>query len=529
MKLSFFILTVLQLANGFVTTPMVKFNTISARRTHVNSLKMMDVKETVDSIQDHVQSLKHALSPYVPFILTYGVSMAILSVRDMIGGVSPLGEPVGTLTEDTSVTLEDVAGLDYVKTEVEEIISFLKDPTKYIEIGAKIPKGVLLSSPPGCGKTMLARAMSSSAGVPFFSCSGSSFVSIYVGNGPKRVRELFAMAKKNSPCILFIDEIDAVGGQRGTNPNANEERESTLNEILTEMDGFGSDEGVIVIGATNMASKLDDALTRPGRMDRKITIGLPDKEARLAILKSHAKGKKMDPSVDLSAFSKQTIGFSGADLGGVLNEAAIHAVRYNCTQIEKSHIEEAFDKMTIGIRLKDAIVSDKSDEIVCIHEIGHGIVGALQEDYHAISRISAIPSSSGAGGFTLFTPQEDPGLTSYSMLLSELRVLLGGRAAESFFLGEYHVTTGAYSDIQRAKHLAHNMVTEYGMGGLIYIPEGSVSDQIAYILNDTYTDALKLIEENCVVVKDLAMSLQEKRELSGEEFYKVLAEYGIEC
>ena len=529
MKLTFVILTILRLTNGFVMTPTPRIHQHPPRSTHVNSLGVMDVKHTIDSFHEHANSIAHAIYPYAPFILAYGLTMTALSVRDMFGGGNLLGEPLGTLEQDTSVSLDDVAGIDYVKTEVEEIISFLRDPKKYNDIGAKMPKGVLLSSPPGCGKTMLAKAISSSAGVPFFSCTGSSFVSIYVGNGPKRVRELFAMAKKNSPCILFIDEIDAVGGQRGSGPNNNEEREATLNEILTELDGFGSDQGVVVIGATNMASKLDDALTRPGRMDRKITISLPDKAGRLAILKSHAKGKKMSPSINLDAFSKQTIGFSGADLGGLLNEAAIHAVRYNKTQVETNHIEEAFDKMTIGIRLEDAFVSDKSDEIVCIHEIGHGLVGAFQDDYHTVSRISAIPSSSGAGGFTLFMPQEDSILPSYSMLLSELRVLLGGRAAESFFLGEYHVTTGAYSDIQRAKHIAHNMVTEYGMGGLIYMPDASVNDQIAYILNETYADALKIIEDNCVVVKDLATELQKKRELNGEEFYKIVSEYGITC
>lgn len=477
------------------------------------------------TLHDVSSSAMEALTRYSPFLITYGLVMAVLNNSKNFG--PGLGTPVGNMEKDNSITLKDVAGIDYVKTEIEEIISFLQEPVKYDNIGAKVPRGVLLSGPPGCGKTMLARAMSSSAGVPLIASNGAEFVSIFVGNGPKRVRELFEKARKNSPCILFIDEIDAIGGKRGSSINTNDERESSLNQLLTELDGFGRNSGVVVIGATNIPEKLDEALVRPGRMDRKIGIGLPDMKARLSILESHAIGKRMAPGVDLKTFSQQTVGFSGADLGGLLNEAAIFAVRYGSEMVEEKHIEESFDKLTIGIRMKDKDVSPGTDKIVCIHESGHALVGALQDGYHKVSRISAIPSSSGTGGFTLFRPDEDIGIHSYSGLCSELRVLLGGRAAEEVVFGPDNITTGAHGDLQRARYLASNIISEYSMGGLIAYPDSQNEELVASLLNKSYIEALELIATNVRALEAVSESLKSKRELHGVEFYDILRAYGI--
>lgn len=503
--------------------------------TTASNFDLQSVVNVVETVTGFAFETAKAL---LPFFFTYFSISLLLSFLSFIssqgmpglpGGANPLGAPVGTVEEDQNITLEDVAGIDYVKREVEEVIGFLTKPEKYDAIGAKIPRGVLLSSPPGCGKTMLARAISSSAGVPMISCNGAEFVSIYVGNGPKRVRELFEDARKRAPCVVFIDEIDAIGGQRGGagGPGqSNDEREATLNQLLTEMDGFDRNDGIVVMGATNRAEGLDSALLRPGRMDRKISIALPDAEARLDILKSHIRNKKIQDDVDLTPFAKQTVGFSGADLGGLMNEAAIFAVRYGRENIKTSDIEEAFDKMTIGIRRPDAIVSKETDNIVAIHEAAHAVVGALEKDYHRVSRISAIPSSSGAGGFTLFTPEEKM-MSNYSMLRSELRTLLAGRAGEEYFLGKENVTTGALSDIKRAKRIARDMVDEYGLGGSISVPEKSVSSYVMEILESTYKDALETVENNNVVIKEVSERLIEKREIGGEEFYGILSEYGI--
>jgi len=502
----------------------------------VSTVSSVDFQTVLNVAETAAGFVFETVKALLPFVFTY-FSISLLAsflsfigtqgMPGMPGGGNQLGAPVGTVDEDQDVTLDDVAGIDYVKREVEEVIGFLTKPEKYDAIGAKIPRGVLLSSPPGCGKTMLARAISSSAGVPMISCNGAEFVSIYVGNGPKRVRELFENARKRAPCVVFIDEIDAIGGARGGGPGqSNDEREATLNQLLSEMDGFGRNDGIVVMGATNRAEGLDPALVRPGRMDRKISIGLPDVEARLEILKSHVNDKKLDSDVDLTPFSKQTIGFSGADLGGLMNEAAIFAVRYGRDSIKTSDIEEAFDKMTVGIRRPDAVISDETDNIVAIHEAAHAVVGALEKDYHRVSRISCIPSSSGAGGFTLFSPEEKS-MSNYSMLRSELRTLLAGRAGEEYFLGKENVTTGAISDIKRAKKIARDMVDEYGLGGSISVPEKSVSSYVMDILEATYKDALKTVEENNVVIKEVSKTLIEKREIGGEEFYGILSEYDL--
>jgi len=486
---------------------------------------------TAESFHEASTSVGHVLSRYSPFICTYMALMIFLNREMFFGGMGmgSLGDPVGTMEVDEFVDMDEVAGIDYVKTEVEEIISFLHNPSKYDAIGAKIPRGVLLSGPPGTGKTMLARAIACSAGVPMIAAAGSEFTQVYVGFGAKRVRELFEKARKNSPCILFIDEIDSVGGKRGLGMGQNEEREGTLNQLLTELDGFGRNSGVIVMGATNRADMLDDALVRPGRLDRKIHISLPHVKARLQILEAHSKGKVISPDVDLKSLSKQTVGFSGADLGSLLNEASIFAVRHNRTSVETRDVEEAFDKQTIGIRLKDLDVDPRADKIVCIHEAGHAFVGALQEEYHRISRISAIPSSSGVGGFTLFRPEEESGLVSYNMLCGELRVLLGGRAAEEVFFGESNVTTGAHSDLCRAKQIALNIVKDYSMGGSISFPDKEISHRVSSLLNTSYIEALEIVAVNVKIIEEVADTLQIQREMSGDEFYAILLSHGLKC
>lgn len=482
---------------------------------------------TPDAVVDTLKPMVSAVIEYSPFLITYGVVLAILN-RSQFGSGSGMGlfgggDSPGVMEKDHTVTLDDVAGIEYVKTEIEEIISFLKNPGSYAEIGARIPRGVLLSSPPGCGKTMLARAISSSASVPLISANGAEFVSIFVGNGPKRVRELFKTARDSAPCVLFIDEIDAIGGERGSSINGNDEREATLNQILTEMDGFERNEGVIVVGATNRPNTLDPALVRSGRMDRKIEISLPRSKERLSILGSHASTKVISDEVDLDKVAKQSPGFSGADLSNLLNEAAILAVRNNRTSVSTRDVDEAFDKMTIGIRLVDAEVSPETDRVVCIHEAGHALLGALQTDYSRVSRISATPSSSGAGGFTLFRPEEDGGIISYERLCSDLRVLLGGRAAEEVVFGPGKVTTGAYGDLERARQLARNIVTEYSMGGLVAYTGDVTEQKVVDLLNNSYMQAMEAVAMNSKVLKQIANALMVRRELSEDEFYDILS------
>jgi cell division protease FtsH len=375
---------------------------------------------------------------------------------------------------ETGVSFEDVAGCDESKLELTEVFDFLKQPSKFSKLGAKVPRGVLLEGPPGTGKTLLARAVAGEAGVPFISASGSEFVEMFVGVGASRIRNLFTEAKKNAPCIVFIDEIDAVGRQRaggGGNQGfggGNDEREQTLNQILTEMDGFEGNSGVIVLAATNRGDVLDNALLRPGRFDRRVPIPLPDKQGRLDILKVHVRGKPLAPEVDLSEIANRTIGFSGASLQNLTNEAAINAAREDKEIIGYNEFDVALDRLTVGLSKKTGTKNVGRQTLVACHEAGHAVMAAWLTDYDAVTKVTIIPRSNGAGGFTLFTPSEDrmeSGLYSRKYLKGQLAVALGGRVAEELFFGKDEITTGASNDLQQVRNIARRMVTQWGFAG----------------------------------------------------------------
>ena len=366
----------------------------------------------------------------------------------------------------TQVTFNDVAGIEGAKLELTEVVDFLKNPDRFTAVGAKIPKGVLLVGPPGTGKTLLAKAVAGEAGVPFFSISGSEFVEMFVGVGASRVRDLFEQAKKNAPCIVFIDEIDAVGRQRGAGlGGGNDEREQTLNQLLTEMDGFEGNTGIIIVAATNRPDVLDSALMRPGRFDRQVVVDRPDYSGRLQILGVHARGKTLIKDVDLDLVARRTPGFTGADLANLLNEAAIMAARRQLSEISMDEVNDAIERVMAGPEKKDRVMSERRKRLVAYHEAGHALVGALMPDYDSVQKISIIPRGN-AGGLTFFTPSEErmeSGLYSRSYLQNQMAVALGGRVAEEIVYGEDEVTTGASNDLQQVARVARQMVTRFGM------------------------------------------------------------------
>lgn len=447
-------------------------------------------------------------------------------------------------SDKKKVTFEDVAGADEEKEELEEIVDFLKQPRRYIELGARIPKGVLLVGPPGTGKTLLAKAVAGEAGVPFFSISGSDFVEMFVGVGASRVRDLFEQAKKNSPSIVFIDEIDAVGRQRGAGlGGGHDEREQTLNQLLVEMDGFGVNEGVIVIAATNRPDILDPALLRPGRFDRQVFVGIPDIKGREAILKVHSKGKPLEPEVNLSILAKRTPGFTGADLENLMNEAALLAVRRNKKSIGMQELEESITRVIAGPEKKSKVMSEKERELTAYHEAGHAVVMKLLPDAIPVHQVSIIPRGR-AGGYTLQLPEEDKHYASKSDITREIIGLMGGRAAEELVLND--ISTGATNDIERATNLARKMVTEYGMSDNLgpmtfgsphdevfigrdlarsrnYSEEvaAQIDKEVRNIIEDAYHKAQALLKENMNKLKRVAEALLEKEKLEADEFEKV--------
>jgi len=441
------------------------------------------------------------------------------------------------------VTFKDVAGADEEKEELTEIVDFLKKPAKYIELGAKIPKGVLLVGAPGTGKTLLAKAVAGEAGVPFYSISGSDFVEMFVGVGASRVRDLFETAKKKSPCIVFIDEIDAVGRHRGAGMGGgHDEREQTLNQLLVEMDGFGPNEGVIVMAATNRPDILDPALLRPGRFDRRIAVTRPDIRGREEILIVHARNKPLDESVDLKEIAKMTPGFTGADLANLLNEAALLAARRGAKKIIYEDISEAVFKIMVGPEKKSRLISEKEKKLTAFHEAGHAIVLRALSETNKVERVSIIPSGA-AGGYTAHKPHEDMYYTTKHNLMVEIMVSLGGRAAEQIILGE--ISTGASSDLQACNAVARDMITKYGMSdkipNLVFATEGEVflgkdyghirdySDKLAAIIDDeikaiidsAYQQVLDLLKEKVDVLNRLAETLLLKEKIDGPEFEAV--------
>ncbi len=451
----------------------------------------------------------------------------------------------------TQVTFGDVAGIDQAKLELNEVVDFLKNADRFTAIGAKIPKGVLLVGPPGTGKTLLARAVAGEAGVPFFSISGSEFVEMFVGVGASRVRDLFEQAKSNAPCIVFIDEIDAVGRQRGAGlGGGNDEREQTLNQLLTEMDGFEGNTGIIIIAATNRPDVLDAALLRPGRFDRQVVVDRPDYAGRLEILNVHSRGKTLAKDVDLEKIARRTPGFTGADLSNLLNEAAILAARRNLTEISMDEVNDAIDRVLAGPEKKDRVMSEKRKTLVAYHEAGHALVGALMPDYDPVQKISIIPRGR-AGGLTWFTPSEDrmdSGLYSRSYLQNQMAVALGGRLAEEIIFGEEEVTTGASNDLQQVTRVARQMVTRFGMSdrlgpvalgrqnGNMFLGREIASDrdfsdstaatideEVRSLVDEAYRRAKDVLVTNKHVLDKLAQMLIEKETVDADELQELLA------
>ena len=446
---------------------------------------------------------------------------------------------------DTGISFDDIAGIDEAKAEFEEIVSFLKEPERYTLVGAKIPKGVLLVGPPGTGKTLLAKAIANEANVPFYSVAGSEFVEMFIGIGAARIRDLFKKASENTPCIVFIDEIDAVGRERGAGiGGGNDEREQTLNQLLTEMDGFKENKGVIVVGATNRVDILDAALLRPGRFDRQITVGLPDRLGRIGILKVHAKNKPFDEDVSLVQLANRTPGFSGADLANLLNESAILATRYKKTTITKNEVNEAADRIIGGIA-GSTMEDTKNKKLIAYHEVGHAIVGSVLKNHDEVEKITLIPRG-GAKGLTWFTPEEDQMLLSRSQLLARIITTLAGRVTEQIIFGDPEITTGASNDLQQVTNIARQMVTRYGMSniGPIALEDdnneqmflgGESNDAIAdridtevcKIINHCEQIATEIILDNRVIIDLAVEKLLDAETIDGVEFRNLVSEYTL--
>jgi len=511
-------------------------------------------RPTPGAVASVLGTIGGVLLNFAPLLLLIGLN--VLASRGGPGG--PGGGPMGQMQvgksksqiqmePNTGVTFEDVAGCDGSKQELTEVVDFLKNPAKYSALGAKIPRGAVMEGPPGTGKTLLARAVAGEAGVPFISASGSEFVEMFVGVGASRVRDLFEQAKKNAPCIVFIDEIDAIGGARagsqggGMGGGGNDEREQTLNQILTEMDGFEGNPGIIVIAATNRADVLDSALLRPGRFDRRIMVDNPDFSGRVAILGVHARGKPLEDDVDLESIARRTPGFSGASLANLMNEAAIFAARKDKVKIGNEQISDALDRVTLGPEKKNAEISMQKRELVAYHEAGHAVVGALIPDYDQVAKITITPRG-GAGGLTFFAPNEDrtdSGLYSRQYLESMMAVALGGRIAEEIIFGEDEITTGASNDLERVSSTAKRMVMEFGMSekiGQVALAGGQggqqqpmsaetkvlIDAEVSRLVQGAYTRAKQLLLDNRESLDKLAVMLCEKETVTAEEFAQIL-------
>jgi cell division protease FtsH len=550
---------------GDKATVTFKKNPIENSRTDKYSVFIPDVGSFMDEVAEPIKNGQInfktqpppsapwwvAILPTVGLIVIFVLFWVFFLQQSQGGGgsrVMSFGKSRAKMSTDEKkkITFEDVAGADEEKEELKEIVEFLKQPKRFIELGARIPKGVLLVGPPGTGKTLLAKAVSGEAGVPFFSISGSDFVEMFVGVGASRVRDLFDQAKKSSPCIVFIDEIDAVGRHRGAGlGGGHDEREQTLNQLLVEMDGFGVNEGVIILAATNRPDILDPALLRPGRFDRRVYVGLPDIRGREEILKVHAKGKPLAQDVELNELAKITPGFTGADLENLLNEAALLAARQDKKQIEMPDVKEAIFKVMVGPEKRSKVMSEKEKKLTAYHEAGHAITVKVASSTDKVDRISIIPSGR-AGGYTVFKPEEDKTYHTKSQLMESIIISLGGRAAEDIILGE--ISTGAYNDLKHANSVARNMITKYGMsenlGNLIFGDEGdevfigrdfahtknysektaaAIDNEVKSIIDNAYIRSKNILKENINKLHKIAEVLLEKEKIEGTEFEEIFA------
>ncbi len=516
--------------------------------TDVSEIEQFLISFNVDPNVEKVQEENWFLTSILPMLVAVVVMIVFFTMMNGQNGGSNakmmnFGKSRAKLSSgDGTITLKDVAGLQEEKEELEEIVEFLKDPAKFTKVGARIPKGVLLEGAPGTGKTLLAKAIAGEAGVPFFSISGSDFVEMFVGVGASRVRDLFEEAKHHAPCIVFIDEIDAVARRRGTGMGGgHDEREQTLNQLLVEMDGFGVNEGIIVLAATNRVDILDPAILRPGRFDRKITVNRPDVAGREDILRVHARNKPLAEDVDLKKVAQTTAGFTGADLENLLNEASIIAAKENQTYVIQKDIEKAFIKVGLGVEKKSRVISDKEKRITAFHEAGHAILFHVLPDVDPVHMISIIPTGLGAAGYTMPLPEKDEMFLTKSHMLQDIMVSLGGRIAEEIVFND--ITTGASNDIQKATKTARNMVTRYGMseklGVINYendddevfigkdlahakshseLISGKIDTEVKDIVDDCYHKAKEIILEHMDVLNKCAELLLEKEKIGREEF-----------
>ncbi|MEL7351245.1 MAG: ATP-dependent zinc metalloprotease FtsH [Cyanobacteria bacterium J06649_5] len=508
------------------------------------------------STADNSAITSFATTAFVGLLIIFAMLMLLRKSASSGGGAMSFGKSKARFQMEakTGVMFDDVAGIDEAKEELQEVVTFLKNPERFTAIGARIPKGVLLVGPPGTGKTLLAKAIAGEAGTPFFSISGSEFVEMFVGVGASRVRDLFKKAKESAPCIVFIDEIDAVGRQRGTGiGGGNDEREQTLNQLLTEMDGFEGNSGIIVIAATNRPDVLDSALLRPGRFDRQVTVDLPGFKGRLGILEVHARDKKISEEVKMDAIARRTPGFSGAQLANLLNEAAILTARRRKDEVTMLEVNDAIDRLTMGLSLTP-LLDSKKKRLVAYHEVGHALTATLCKHANPLNKVTIIPRSGGVGGFASFLPKEeqvDDGLVSYGEIVDQLVVALGGRAAEEVIFGHDEVTVGASSDIQQVTRIARQMVTRFGMselgsfaletensqpflgqsnlmgGGHEYSDElaNKIDKKVRAIAQESLDKAIDIIKNNRQLIDRLVDTLIEKETIDGEEFRDIVSEY----
>ncbi len=544
-----------QTPTGMVIVTLENGDIVRQNVSDVKQAEELMALKNLDYFMDEVPQENYLVTILVPFMLSVAVIIVIMMVmnRNAAGGggnarMMNFGKSRARLSRDSKVNFNNVAGLEEEKEELEEVVDFLRNPQKYTSVGARIPKGLLLVGPPGTGKTLLAKAVAGEAGVPFFSISGSDFVEMFVGVGASRVRDLFEEAKKNAPCIVFIDEIDAVARRRGTGMGGgHDEREQTLNQLLVEMDGFGVNEGIIVMAATNRVDILDPAILRPGRFDRKVSVGRPDVKGREEILKVHSKEKPLSEDVDLHRVAQTTSGFTGADLENLMNEAAILSARENRRFIKQSDIDRAFIKVGIGAEKRSKVISEKDKRITAYHEAGHAILFHVLPDVGPVHTVSVIPTGMGAAGYTMPLPEQDEMFNTKGRMLQDIMVDLGGRIAEELIFDD--ITTGASQDIKQATKLARAMVTKYGMSEKVgMIQYGSDDDEVFIgrdlahaktygnqiadtidsevkrIIDQCYEKAKAIIEEHLQVLHSCAALLIEKEKINQEEFEALFKE-----